>query len=56
MFIGGLWIASGCAIKRLVIVDAAAHEAVALIPEHAIADDYLVQRLEDVCARLLTSK
>ncbi len=44
-------IASGRAIKCLAIVDDATHEAVAVIPEHAIGGDHLVRLLDQVCAR-----
>ena len=44
-------IASGRAIKCLAIVDDATHEAVAVIPEHAIGGDHLVRLLDEVCAR-----
>lgn len=44
-------IASGRAVKCLAIVDDATHEAVAVIPEHAIGGDHLVRLLDEVCAR-----
>lgn len=44
-------IASGRAIKCLAIVDDATHEAVAVIPEHAIGGDNLVRLLGEVCMR-----
>lgn len=44
-------IASGRAIKCLAIVDDATHEAVAVIPEHAIGGDHLVRLLDEVCTR-----
>lgn len=44
-------IASGRPIKCLVTVDDATHEAVAVIPEHAIGGDHLVRLLDEVCAR-----
>lgn len=43
-------IASGRAIKCLAIVDDATHEAVAVIPEHAVGGDHLVRLLDGVCA------
>lgn len=43
-------IASGRAIKCLVIVDDATHEAVAVLPEHSLGGDHLVRMLEEVCA------
>lgn len=43
-------IASGRAVKCLAIVDDATHEAVAVIPEHAIGGDHLVRLLDEVCA------
>jgi len=43
-------IASGRSIKCLVIVDDATHEAVAIVPEHAIGGDHLVRILERICA------
>jgi transposase InsO family protein len=43
-------VASGRVIKMLVIVDDATHEAVAVIPEHAIGGDHLVRILDQVCA------
>lgn len=43
-------VASGRAIKMLVIVDDATHEAVAIIPEHTIGGDHLVRILDQVCA------
>lgn len=43
-------IASGRALKCLAIVDDATHEAVAVIPEHAIGGDHLVRLLDEVCA------
>lgn len=44
-------IASGRAIKCLVIVDDATHEVVAVIAEHSIGGNHLVRLLEEVCAR-----
>jgi transposase InsO family protein len=44
-------VASGRAIKCLVVVDDATHEAVAVIPAHSIGGDHLVQLLDEVCAR-----
>ena len=43
-------IASGRALKCLAIVDDATHEAVAVVPEHAIGGDHLVRLLDEVCA------
>lgn len=43
-------VASGRALKCLVIVDDATHEAVAVIPEHSIGGDHLVRLLDEVCA------
>lgn len=43
-------IATGRAIKCLVIVDDATHEAVAVLPEHSLGGDHLVRMLEEVCA------
>lgn len=42
-------IASGRALKCLAIVDEATHEAMAVIPAHAIGGDHLVKLLEEVC-------
>jgi putative transposase len=44
-------IASGRALKCLAIVDDATHEAVAVIPEHAIGGESLTRLLDEVCAR-----
>lgn len=43
-------IATGRALKCLAIVDDATHEAVAVIPEHAIGGDHLARLLDAVCA------
>ncbi len=43
-------IASGRAIKCLAIADDATHEAIAVIPEHAIGGDHLIRILGQVCA------
>jgi transposase InsO family protein len=43
-------IASGRALKMLVIVDDATHEAVAVIPEHCMGGEHLVRILDQVCA------
>ena len=43
-------VATGRALKCLAIVDDAAHEAVAVIPEHAIGGDHRVRLLDAVCA------
>jgi len=44
-------VASGRALRMLVIVDDATHEAVAVIPEHCIGGEHLVRILDQVCAR-----
>lgn len=44
-------IASGRVLKCLAIVDDATHEAVAVIPEHAIGGEHLTRLLDEVCAR-----
>jgi len=44
-------IASGRAIKSLVIVDDATHEAVAVMAEHSIGGQRLTRMLDEVCAR-----
>ena len=51
----GRWISSltespQVGLKCLAIVDDATHEAVAVIPEHAIGGDHLVRLLDEVCA------
>jgi len=38
-------------LKCLAIVDDATHEAVAVIPEHAIGGKHLTRLLDEVCAR-----
>jgi transposase InsO family protein len=43
-------IASGRAIKCLVIIDNATHEAIAVAPEHSIGGDHLVRILDRICA------
>jgi transposase InsO family protein len=43
-------IASGRTLKCLAIVDDATHEAVAVIPEHAIGGEHLVRLMDEVCA------
>ena len=43
-------IASGRALKMLVIVDDATHEAVAVVPEHSIGGEHLIRILDQVCA------
>lgn len=43
-------VAGGRALKCLAIVDDATHEALAVIPEHAIGGDRLVRMLERLCA------
>jgi putative transposase len=44
------WIASGRTLKCLVIVDDATHEAVAVVPEHAIGGDHLTRILDQICS------
>ena len=44
-------IASGRVLKCLAVVDDATHEAVAVLPEHAIGGEYLTRLLDEVCAR-----
>ena len=44
-------VASGRAIKSLVIVDDATHEAVAVVPEHTIGGNHLIRILDGVCSR-----
>jgi len=44
-------VASGRAIKCLVVVDDATHEAVAVMPAHSIGGDHLVRLLDEICAR-----
>jgi len=44
-------ISSGRVLKCLTIVDDATHEAVAVIPEHAIGGEHLTRLLDEVCAR-----
>ena len=43
--------ASGRTIKCLVIVDDATHEAVAIVPEHAIGGDHLTRILDGICSQ-----
>ena len=44
-------VASGRAIKSLVIVDDATHESVAIVPEHTIGGDHPTRILDGVCSR-----
>lgn len=44
-------VASGRALKCLAIVDDATHEAIAVMPEHAIGGERLTRLLDEVCAR-----
>jgi len=44
-------VADGRAIKCLVIVDDATHEAVAVVPEHSIGGDHLTRLLDAICAQ-----
>jgi putative transposase len=44
-------VASGRAIKSLVIVDDATHESVAIVVEHSIGGNQLIRVLDEVCAR-----
>lgn len=44
-------VASGRAIKCLAIVDDATHEAIAVMPEHAIGGEHLTRLLDEVCER-----
>lgn len=44
-------VASGRALKCLAIVYDATHEAIAVMPEHAIGGEYLIRLLDEVCAR-----
>ena len=44
-------IASGRALKCLVIVDDATHESVAVVPEHSIGGSYLTRILDGICAQ-----
>jgi len=44
-------VAGGRAIKCLVIVDDATHEAVAIVPEHSIGGDHLTRLLDAICAQ-----
>jgi len=44
-------VASGRAIKSLVIVDDATHESVAIVVEHSMGGNQLVRVLDEVCAR-----
>ena len=44
-------IASGRALKCLVVVDDATHESVAVVPEHSIGGSYLTRILDGICAQ-----
>ncbi len=44
-------IASGRAIKNLVIVDDATHESVAIVAEHTIGGDHLTRILDRICSQ-----
>lgn len=44
-------VASGRAIKCLVVVDDATHEAVVIEPEHSLGGDHLVRILDRICAQ-----
>ncbi len=44
-------VASGRTLKCLVIVDDATHEAVAIVPEHAIGGDHLTRILDGICSQ-----
>jgi transposase InsO family protein len=44
-------IASGRAIKNLVIVDDATHESVAIVAEHTIGGDHLTRILDKICSQ-----
>lgn len=44
-------IASGRAIKNLVIVDDATHESVAIVAEHTIGGDHLIRILDRICSQ-----
>ena len=44
-------IASGRTLKCLAIVDDATHEAVAIVPEHAIGGDHLTRILDGICSQ-----
>jgi transposase InsO family protein len=43
-------VASGRAVKCLVVVDDATHEVVATVAEHSMGGDHLVRILDEVCA------
>jgi len=43
-------VASGRALKCLVVVDDATHESVAIVPEHSIGGDYLARLFDGICA------
>lgn len=44
-------VASGRLLKCLVIVDDATHEAVAMVPEHALGGEHLVRILDAICSQ-----
>ena len=44
-------VACGRVIKCLVVVDDATHEAVAVVPEHAIGGEHLTRLLDAICAQ-----
>jgi putative transposase len=44
-------IASGRTVKCLTVVDDATHEAVAVVPEHAIGGDHLTRILDGICSQ-----
>ena len=44
-------VASGRAIKSLVIVDDATHESVAIVVEHSMGGNQLIRVLDEVCAK-----
>lgn len=44
-------VATGRSIKCLVIVDDATHEAVAIVPEHAIGGNHLTRILDAICSQ-----
>ena len=43
-------VASGRAVKCLVVVDDATHEVVATVAEHSMGGDHLVRILDEICA------
>jgi transposase InsO family protein len=44
-------IASGRALKCLVIIDNASHESVAIVPEHTLGGDRLTRILDGICSQ-----